>query len=490
MFRKHCAVLALLSCFGASALADTSVLIVQHMVPEKNGADPNVAVSDYIAQELDTDGRINPIVYSMTDPVFRAAAESGRIKDVVDRPNLEAAFNIAHQLGTEFVLVEESYQSGKAIRSRAKLYKDHRQIWKDEQDLSVTSIATSDQDNTCRSIARTMILRMNAGPLKGYARRTKTMTPDLAKGQAPVVPVVPVAEVPVADPEQLKRKVNDLVAAGKTESAILLLRDSVDTLPLDLDRRVMLINVLLAGDPKAAAEEARRATTLMPDKPELRALSAKAWMAAGLPAETQKDLNEAVARDPGGTNTRLMLGELSLSQLEPEKAMDHLDQAIKQQDSSRSRFLRAVCRALLGNVDGMASDLNESTKLQPKLTPVEQTERTTLVADLLDRMFTRDGATVRLLTQQVVVKPHNRDLREQIASISKLLQARSALLGVMSPTAETKASHERRILAHRLLAQSLIDLQTFSDKGDEDALSDSRINLGEALKQMAAIKKK
>jgi hypothetical protein len=40
------------------------------------------------------------------------------------------------------------------------------------------------------------------------------------------------------------------------------------------------------------------------------------------------------------------------------------------------------------------------------------------------------------------------------------------------------------------MAQCLVDLQTFCEKGDEDALADSRINLGEALKQLAAVRKK
>ena len=466
------------------------MLIVQSLIPEKNGVDVNVAVSDYIAQELDTDGRVTPIVYSMTDPVFRTAAQSGRIKDVLDKPTAASAFNIAHQFGAEYVLIEESYQAGKAIRSRAKLFRDHRQIWKDEQELSVSTLATTDQDNTCRSIARTMIYRMNSGPLKGYKTRTKTMTPDLAKGQAPVVPTAQVEAAPVSNNDQIKRQVNELVKAGRKDSAVLLLKDSVDTMPLDIDRRVLLINLMLSTDPLAAAEEARRSTQLMPDHPELRALSAKAWMAAGKPDEAQRDLNEAVARDPGGTNTRLMLGELSLSQLEPEKAIEHLDQAIKQQDSSRTRYLRAVCRALMGNADGMVSDLNEASKLEPKPNESELSERYTLVSDLLDRLFSRDGVTVRMLTQRVVVKPHDRDLRDQIASISKSLQVRSTLLGVQAPPAERKQIYERRVLAHKLLAQSLIDLQTFSDRGDEDALSDSRINLGEALKQMSAIKKK
>jgi hypothetical protein len=43
-------------------------------------------------------------------------------------------------------------------------------------------------------------------------------------------------------------------------------------------------------------------------------------------------------------------------------------------------------------------------------------------------------------------------------------------------------------LAYKLLSQCLADLDLFLKNGSEDVLTDSRINLGEALKQIASAK--
>lgn len=480
-------IISLSTCIAA---ADPTVLIVQTKAPPKQNVDINVSLSDYLSQELDNDGRLVPLIYSATDPAFLAAVKKARLRETPDAPTARQALGVAQRLGAEYVLFVEATQAVKVIKSKLTLIKDRRQVWKDEQNMSVSAQDIVNQDSTCRSLARTLVFRMNGGPLRGYVPRKKTETPEPAKGQEPIVTPAPVQTTAVVSDDDLKKQVNDLAANGKRAAAIVAMRDGVDIAPFDLDRREELVNLLLLDDPKSAAEEARRAAVLMPDKSELRALAARAWMQAGKPDEAQKDLNEAIARDPNGTSTRLLLGELSLDQLEPAKAIDHLDQAVKQHDSSRARFLRAVCRSMLGGIDSMQADLLEAGKLEPQLTTGEVSERYFFVGDITDRLLAKDGIEVRNLTQEVVIKPHNRDLKEEMATMSRGLQARIVLLDTVVSSPDLRQVSARRLLANKLMAQCLVDLQTFCEKGDEDALADSRINLGEALKQLAAVRKK
>lgn len=153
---------------SAMASASDTMLILQTKVPLKEANDPNVQVSDLIAQELDNEGRVIPIVYSMSDPVFRKAYQDGRIKTHSDPPKLRDAFQVAKQLGATYLLVVGSAHEGKVVKSKAQLYKNQRQIWKDEQNLAVTMQDIVNPDVTARSLARTMVLRMNTGPLKGF----------------------------------------------------------------------------------------------------------------------------------------------------------------------------------------------------------------------------------------------------------------------------------------------------------------------------------
>ena len=472
------------------ALADNSVLIIQNLLPLKEGTDPNVAMADYLAQEFDSEGKLIPVVYSQTDPVFRDAVQTGKIKGATDKPTMPVVFDVAKQFRSDYVLVLESTYAAKGIKAKVKLFHDKKLVWKDEQELSVSMGNQTSLDNTCRSLARTLSMHMTFGPLNSLTGRTKTTTPELARGQVATTEV-PVAEVKASDNSvTIERQVASLLKSGKESSAVLVLRDAVDASPMDPERRMILIELLVHHDPLIAAQEARRSASIMPDHPEFRSFAARAWIQAGKPEEAQKDLNEAVARDPSGSKTRELLGELCLGQLEPDKALDHFDQAIKQQDSARLRFMRAICKSLLGDARGMGEDLEQVAKLDNKPDKAVLTERYNQLVDIYDRVAYRDAIEVRGLTQKAVVKPHDKDIKSEMDAIGQALQVRTTLLTIQTPPNEQKTFHERRILAHKLLAQSLLDLKGFWTKGDEDALSDSRIDLGEALKQLAVLKKK
>lgn len=483
--------LSLSAAFCAASLAAMAVptaLIVQSKVPLRDKVNPNVDLAQYVAQELDASGRLTPVLYSKSDAAYGAAVAARKVKDAAENPRARDITDTARRLGAEYILIVEGVRNGKSVHGKATLYRNRREVWKDDQTLSVSTSDSLDSTDTARSLARTFVFKMNFGPLKGLPERPKTAPPVIQPGQEPVVEQVRTGTSGIVPDDRLKRNLDALVHADKMDNAILMMRDAVDAAPMDVQRRLELIDLLQTANPTAAAEEARRAAELMPERVELRVLAARCWIKAGHSAEAQKDLNEAVARDPNAAATRLLLGELSLEQLEPVQALPHLDAVIKEQDSAQARFLRALCRCLLGGSDGLQADLAQMDKLSPSPAPEEISRRYATAADVTDRALTQDGARVRSLIAEIVVKPKDKELKDQVEQISRLLLSRTALLGAVSVPADRKAANEKRILAHKLLAQSLSDIESYSTSPDDDTLADARTTLGEALKTLGSLK--
>ena len=480
--------LAALSLGWTVAFSTPTVLIYQAKPTILTKDDVAVDISDYIGKEFDGNGRLFPIIYSSKDLTFRAAVAKGTIKDPSTEPTHKELVEVARGLHAEYIIVVESVRSGKTVSAKLKVFRDRREVFKDEANLSVTLKDMMDLDSTSRSIAHTFVLRMNGGPFKGLPDQPKIKNPTLQPGQAPEVPIAPVKQDHVTTGSEIKKEIDDLAKSNKMEEAILKARDAVDSQPFDLDRRLQLIELLQSGNPEVAAVEARRAAAMLPDKVELRVLAARAWIQAGRSDEAQKDLNEAVARDPNAIPTRLLLAEISLQQLEPTKALGHLDEIIKSQDSPSARFLRALCRSLLGGVDGMQIDLAQVIKLEPSSSSETQGHRYVLTVDVLDSALGRDISDLRTLIPKIVVKPKDETLKEQAEQMLRLLQTRTTFLSLISVPSANKLAQDQRLLAHKLLTQSVLDIQSYANSRDEDLLAEARINVGEAQKQLTAAK--
>ena len=473
-----------------TAEATPTILIYQSKSALKGKDDLNVDISAFIGKEYDTNGRFIPVVYSPSDPAIKAALTSRRLKSLPESPRNSEVFAVSRELRVDYLVVVEAIRSGKTVKSKLKLFRGERQIYHDDNDLSVTMKEILDPENTARSIAHTFVLRMDTGPFKEFPDQPKAQNPTLQPGQSPTAASTSVKITPETSDADLRKDIDGLVRANRTAEAILMLRDAVDASPFDLDRRNGLIDLLQANNPQAAAQEARRAAILMPDKVELRIQSARAWMKAGETAEAQKDLNEAVARDPNGVATRILLGELSLRQLEPTKAISHLDAAIKQQDSGQARFLRALCRSLLGGVDGMQIDLNQSDKFEPNRSANVIALRYSQATEILDKAFLQDGQTLRSLIPKLIVKPKDQTLRDDLEQMLRLVQGRTVFLSSLGTPRDLKLSQDQRLLAHKLLVQSLLEVQSYQSTADEDVLAEARINIGEATKHLQSAQEK
>lgn len=493
-----------------------TILLVTRTVPNA------VPVANQLATELDADGRLGlVVVWSMSDPLFRAAVNDGVLRRPPENPTPEQATEAADRLKLGFVAMLTAFRDGDLVRHRIDLYRAGKLVWQDPDpskapdraaleaarregkitdrqfreategarygNVAITRDGKLGLDDTVASIARTWREQLAAGPFRGQSERPARPTPEPAPGERPVVTDVPIVpKVRVVDNTQLRQEAAALSRDGKRAAAVNLLRDAIDAEPLDLERRVLLVTLLMqAGDANAAAAEARRAANLLPDRTELRAMAARAWLQAGNADEAQADLNEAVARDPEGLDTRLLLAEVALGRNQPADALEHLNKAIERGDNPEVRVRRALARTLLGDSEAAARDLAEA---KPDLAtdPMAAGARYAFALRCFDASDRTLGGEISSLIQRALVQRTAPEVAEGFDGFNRRIAARIRFLEANPVPPAHAASHERRVLAYKLLAQCLSDLGAFLDTGNEETLTDARINLGEALKQITA----
>lgn len=508
--------------FAAHASAVPQVLIVPDRVKfEKE--DPNVDLGVYMADEIDKEGRAMPIVWSLTDTYFRAAVSDGLIVNPNEAPTYAEAQKAADRMRIEYVLQFAAVKSGAALRVRAKLYRRGKLLWQDPsketnaellklsniedrlrregkiegegprsdpewRELSVTLDDKFDVENASRSMARTWAILLANGPWKGLTAKPVHQTPDLDPGQAPKPNEEPLPPR-VVDNKRLIEDVQRLLATNESMQAVILLRDAVDAEPFDAERRRMLVSALMnAGMPVSAAEEARRACPLVPSQVEFRIAAARGWIRAGNYDEAVKDLNEAVAREPNSPVTRGLLGEMALVKLDLPAALDHLNAALAAGDRADNRFMRGLALALAGETEESERDLEKATELGLPKDPVSERARFEMGADLVDAAAIKLGAKVRDAYQRARLNRTDAKIGPEVGALQSLAAGLRAVTEVTKAPERHQKSSSRRVLALNLLLQCVTELKDFLRTGDEDAIAESTLNLGEALKQVGLVR--
>jgi tetratricopeptide (TPR) repeat protein len=517
---RLCLCLAYLG-LSVAAVAVPAVLIVQ--LKPKDLPPAPFAIADAVATELLPDGRVVPIVWGPTDPIYRVAVEEGKIRAGIEYPTLNEAFAAAGKLRVDYVLATDLRLGEGEIVSGAYLYKGGRLIWKDpntdlgpaiahlrdmlkkkkitkeEYDRSVikagfrTSAVQINSafgvNDTIRSLARTWVQILNSGPFSTFAKQPQKVTPDPGAGQIAVDPGASPIK-PLTDNKWMAAA-DAAIKSDDIERALILIRDAVDAAPLDVERRLYLIQTLMrAGRYPVAAKEARRAADLMPDRLEFRGLAARAWIRAGKMEEAQTDLNEAVSHAPESVETRQLLADVALAKGDFGSAIDHLNKAITLTPSGDAYYMRAVARAMSGDTDVAGADLKKAVDAGLSQEPRAAEDRYARVAEILDEGLALICGDIRTLHQRAQVQRKEREVQTLFADLSKIVFGRAKFVSDLPAPVGHETSHNRWVLAHKLLSQCLIDLDSYLKTGNEDVLTESRINLGEALKQGASARQR
>jgi tetratricopeptide (TPR) repeat protein len=321
-----------------------------------------------------------------------------------------------------------------------------------------------------------------------------TFTASAASSRIAYCHVSPRAELIVPDTSDDDSELNDfaavlekvkqLVVAGRITTAEMLLRDAVDAAPLDGKRRRELIDFLRAHNRTDEAIAATVASGKALGDPALTPLAARILIDAGRSAEAQTICNEALVTNPNSVGLRLILAELRLRAAAPDQALKHLEIAIKAEPSSEAFGLRALCRALLGAEDGTKLDIEKVRKDSPTLPETNYA----LWASIFDAATAVEGPDIRSLLQKAVLNRKSDEVADLIDSQERLAKACVAFLGDNPANLRYEKSHANRLLAMNLLIQSMSELRAYCAKGDEDTLSEARIDFREMLKALDSAK--
>lgn len=439
-------------------------------------------MENVLAQALTEAGRVEPVVLSNTDPVYREAANSGRLGDPpADR---KGALRAAEVLGAEYLMEYRVERYGERRKGIAVLLRRGKSVWTDTQIVANSVAQRTDADGSLLSIARTWAIRLGEGPFRPAAGESPGAVAPPSVDPLPMdvsEPPVTAPAPPAPDEDAaVEATVASLLKEDKLSRALATVRDAVDQRPLSAPRRRLLVKLLIrTGGYVIAAEEARRASDLLTEGGAgLRLDAARAWLLAGRPDEAKNDLNEALARG-AGAEAQALLADLELRRGRPEVALRAAESALKAGPSEDALLSRAIARAMLGGAEGVAADLGVLAGL--KTDDAGTAARYARAVTVVDPSTPRLGDEIRSLIQRAAVRRTDAAVMETADDLGRRIASRIALgAGLPAPTAKALAA-ARRALALRLLAQSVEELRSYLGSGEEDALRDARISLGEGL---------
>ena len=524
MSRQLAAVLVLLS-LAISALAVSNgtpkCLVVQRLSTDEDTM--NIIVGQYLAEELDVEGRVTPILWSMTDVVFRQAIADDVLPVFVENPDDKTIRDYARRLRVDYVLVVEAAAFKGAVYPQAKLYRgsSSRTIWamfkeenrgrprlvvtengkvNQEQTAKIREQYASvlgssnvntfivmaggepDWDSTARSLARTWKSLLGGGPFKNLEPQRRQFAPDPEPGIG--FSGFAGSEIETApEVQEALEKARLLAANGLPDQAIILLRDSIDANPFVASTRLLLSQLLiLRGHPTLAAEEAERAARITGGSAQLWAQAAEAWLQAGDTDKAHLAANESLARGNSDLGLTLTLADIRLLKRDTAASIKSYDEVIASQPSSRAYIGRSVARAIVGDVQGSVDDL-EVAQGGASL-PQELYLRAMLI---VEQEIGRIADELRAIPKAVRMKS-DPNVVSRAEAVKAETQAIVEFMVRVRVPSQHKISHEQRDLAHKLLAQSAYEALAFAKTANEDSAMESAISLGEALRLLPQIR--
>lgn len=455
--------------------------MVQKLVPLRYDIDPNVPVANAIAEALEADGRVSPIVWGLSDPVFRAWREDRRVRGRDANPSMSDVLETARANRVRFRLIVQAMVDDGMIDAKLELYEgsDAKPIWTRNERVGVQLAGGLDLENATSTLANNVASQLGQGPFRRFPSRRASPPP------APTPrPPVDEPKPPATQDDEAIRRAGEMLAAGKAGDAIALLRDAVDSEPLNARRRGALARTLLAaGQISEAAEEARRAADIAPSDLGLRLIAVRAWLRLGRADEAARDAGEAERIAPDSNEVMRLLAEVALWKLDAPIALSWYDRALAGEASFEGRLGRAAAKALAGDPEGVREDLNA----RPGADSRSQEDAYVAMLPWLSRAVTAVGDRLREGLQAIRVRPRDAGVLTSLRLAQRQTRGLLAFLEGLTAPGRHSASHERRLLAHKLLIQSASEALAFAESGDENLDGEATLNLGEALRQYAAL---
>lgn len=491
----------------ASAAPDILIAEVKRL-SNKDGRP--LSLAPYVAEELDKDGRVRPVVWSLSDPVFREWSAKDIVGGLDPEPDQRQVLETGRRLGVPYVLIVQTELRDNGFLPQAELFHFGRAIWKfgprnpkkgsdivvstegkyDEKatrelqarvpDLiragstfTVYVAGVPDWDATARACASSWAALMAESPLAKLASRPRTDTAPVNSGTDAAAGNhvdIDVAQVPL--------RVKDLMALGDFLGAVALAREACDKDPLNVEVRLLLCRSLLAaGFYQECAETSQALGRLRPQSPEPWLLGAEAWIRSGNAERAAQAL--ALAESCRASTDALvrLRADLALLKNDLPSARDTLV-ALKDPGSQIKLALvhallgePAQCEAVMKGLPPVATDLGDYVA----------------VIGFVDRALPRLVEIARGVVPACRVRPGTDEsmtqARESAATTKALL---TLVSGMVAPKGHNE-SHEARKLAHIMLSQAQLEALHFAETNDPETAEEAIASLGQALRLMSNV---
>lgn len=500
----------------AASWAAPDCLIVQLRDDLVEGKDPNFALTSFVADQLDKDGRVRPVVWSLTDPVFRQWTNRDVFGDFDPNPDQAKALETSRKLGVRYVLVVRGNRDGQDMFAVAELFNNGRSVWRfgprkpnKRQDIviqtdgryderatkafqskmpdllkaggtfTVYQGGVPDQVETARSVASTWAALLGDGPLKDLPSKPRLTDPNSNQG-SPIEPAD--VQGPVeAGADNVIALVKELIAQDKHQKALILLREACDRQPFDVEtRRLMVETMISLGMAQEAADAAQAATRLTPQDPGVWLTAAQAWVAASDADKAEQNMAEAKAR---GCEPGLLLeteGDLALLKGDTKTALVKF----KSLESGNATVRRAIAHALSGDAQACIAAL----KVRGEEPLNENQYRATI--HFVERALLGVSDSAKAILPTIRLHPGAPETLSDARNLANLTQSLSELLAHVKPPKIHSDSHEARKLAHILLAQAAMEALDFAERNDPDTGEESAATFAQAFMLFPGVKEK
>jgi protein O-GlcNAc transferase len=161
-----------------------------------------------------------------------------------------------------------------------------------------------------------------------------------------------------------------LIAQGKQEQAVTLLRNLIQGEPRNADARLLLGSLLMENGQRAESiAQLSEAVKLLPKSAEAHNALGEAYSTFGETAAARPEFERAVVLDPRHAQAHVNLAAILLQQGDAPRAIPHLDTAIRlfgrRPDAAHPHYLRAKIYSEERDAAKAASELQQAVDLRP-----------------------------------------------------------------------------------------------------------------------------
>lgn len=468
------------------AMAQEPVLLLHQRVPRDGSGQPIVSdIAISIAQEFATVFRMNPIVWSLNDAQFRDAVYNKLAPEDVYEPTQEQMDATARTLRAPFFAIITVKTEQDLIGTMINVYRtgQKRPAWSKTLETKVQVGGVNSRLQAEQALARSWGFELRQGLFKPYIRAVEVPTPDPNQGTAITPdPTTPIPRPDNPDISDVQARVQQLVASRQSAEALTVLWEAVDQRPQNLELRRLLISTLIANGPaEEAVEECRRALLLWPGEEAFRLAHIRGLLALERSDEAASELNEALARDPNNLEVIELKGHVALLRGLLAQAREAYMAVLAKEPRAGVQASLALTVALEGDTAEARRLMNTLPPTDPGVTLEVYRRLATGSRQALDRMATELREVLRLGRLQ----PGTANVINRAQRVFKACEGLNGVLSAARVPDVHKASHDRRVLAQKLLTQASAEILQFTRSGNPDSGDEATLSLGEALRAYA-----